>query len=65
MKRRTTSELLHEIAEDYLHLSQDADGRVDTTRRRRYEWLLKLVEQLKKGKLRETSKRAPKSLARF
>ena len=41
MKR--TAQTLREIAEDYLHLAQDADGKVDGLRRRRYEWLVKLA----------------------
>jgi len=47
VKRRTTAEILAEIAEDYQHLAQDVDGRVDSTRKKRYEWLLKLVKRLK------------------
>jgi hypothetical protein len=36
------------FAADYLHLAQDADGRVDATRRRRYRWLIDLVKRLRK-----------------
>ena len=46
--KRKTFEILAEIAEDYQHLAQDADGRVDATRRRRYRWLMNLVERLRK-----------------
>jgi hypothetical protein len=47
---RTTAEILREIAEDYLHLAQDADGKVDATRRKKYQWLLKLSNKLRKEK---------------
>jgi hypothetical protein len=50
MKRRTTPEIVEEIAADYLHLAQDADGKVDSTRQKRYEWLLKLAKRLKEVK---------------
>lgn len=48
--KRTTAEILREIAEDYLHLAQDADGNVDGSRRKRYQWLLNLSAKLKKVK---------------
>ena len=35
---------LREIAADYLHLAQDADGNVDRLRNKRYADLLKLVD---------------------
>jgi hypothetical protein len=41
--KRTAAQTLREIAEDYLHLAQDADGKVDSLRRRRYKWLVKLA----------------------
>jgi hypothetical protein len=34
------------IANDYLHLAQDADGKVDALRRKHYRWLMKLVKKL-------------------
>jgi hypothetical protein len=34
------------IAADYLHQAQDADGKVDTLRRRRYKWLMKLAAKI-------------------
>lgn len=40
------AERLEWIARDYLHLAQDADGKVDALRKRRYEWLMKLVKKL-------------------
>lgn len=48
--KRTTAEILREIAEDYLHLAQDADARVDATRRKKYRWLVKLSNKLRKVK---------------
>jgi hypothetical protein len=40
-----TSKMLREIAADYIHLAQDADGNTDSLRRRRYEWLLRRTDQ--------------------
>jgi hypothetical protein len=34
------------IANDYVHLAQDADGKVDALRRKQYRWLMKLVNKL-------------------
>jgi hypothetical protein len=42
---------IREIAADYLHLAQDADGKVDRVRRKRHAELLQLanmVEAIKK-----------------
>jgi hypothetical protein len=41
-------ETLREIAADYLHLAQDADGKVDSLRKKRYAQLLKLADKLQK-----------------
>src|SRR6202042_1657226 len=41
-----TSKILREMAEDYLHLAADADGKVDGLRKRNYKWLVKLSERL-------------------
>jgi uncharacterized membrane-anchored protein YhcB (DUF1043 family) len=46
--KRTTAELLREIAEDYQHLSQDTDGKIDGLRKKRYRWLVKLSVTLSK-----------------
>jgi hypothetical protein len=35
-----TSQILREMAEDYLHLAADADGRIDGLRKRNYKWLV-------------------------
>jgi len=47
-KQMRTFEILEEIAADYLHLAQDADGKVDAPRRRRHKWLMNLVRRLRK-----------------
>ena len=44
-------ETLREIAADYLHLAQDAEGKVDALRKRRYAQLIKLAGELLKQKL--------------
>jgi len=44
-----TSQILRELAEDYLHLAADADGKVDGLRKRNYKWLVKLSERLRTG----------------
>ena len=49
MKLRKASKILEEIAGDYLHLAQDADGKVDATRRRRYRWLINLVRRMRRS----------------
>jgi hypothetical protein len=40
------AERLEWIANDYLHLAQDADGKVDALRRKQYRWLMRLVKKL-------------------
>jgi len=47
MRSLPTSKLLRELAEDYLHLAADADGKVDGLRKRNYKWLVKLSERLR------------------
>lgn len=42
----STSQILREMAEDYLHLAQDADGNVDALRKRNYKWLVKFAETM-------------------
>jgi hypothetical protein len=44
-------ETLHEIAADYLHLAQDAEGKVDALRKKRYAQLIKLAGELLKRKI--------------
>lgn len=44
MAKETTRQKFEEIAADYLHLAQDADGKVDALRR--YESLMKLAEKM-------------------
>jgi hypothetical protein len=44
------SDALREIAADYLHLAQDADGKVDSLRKKWYAQLLKLADDLPRGK---------------
>jgi hypothetical protein len=46
-KALATSQILREMAEDYLHLAADADGKVDGMRKRNYKWLVKLAERLR------------------
>jgi hypothetical protein len=41
------SQILREMAEDYLYLAADADGKVDRLRKRNYKWLVKLSERLR------------------
>jgi hypothetical protein len=43
----STSQILREMAEDYLHLAADTDGKVDGLRTRNYRWLVRLSERLK------------------
>ena len=47
MKSLPTSQILREMAEDYLHLAADADSKVDRLRRRNYKWLVELSERLR------------------
>lgn len=42
----STSQILREMAEDYLHLAADTDGKVDGLRTRNYRWLVGLSERL-------------------
>lgn len=46
-------ETFREIAEDYLHLAQDADGKVDSTRQKRYRKLWEFAKTLPKRKSKE------------
>ncbi len=46
---------IREIAEDYLHLAQDADGNVDRLRQKRHAELLQLANTI------EAIKKMPKS----
>jgi hypothetical protein len=46
---------VREIAADYLHLAQDADGRVDRLRRKRHAELLQLANTI------DAVKKMPKS----
>jgi hypothetical protein len=48
MHKLKAFEILEEIASDYLILAQDAKGRVNPMRRRRYKWLMKFVKRLRK-----------------
>ena len=50
---------IREIAADYLHLAQDADGKVDRVRRKRHAELLDLANKI------EALKKTPKSRARI
>jgi hypothetical protein len=43
------------IAADYLHLAEDADGKVDQLRRKRYEELLQVADKI------EAVKKMPRS----
>jgi hypothetical protein len=47
MSKLKAFQILEEIAIDYLLLAQDAKGRVNPMRRRRYKWLMKFVERLR------------------
>ena len=46
---------IREIAADYLHLAQDADGKVDHVRRKRHAELLQLANKI------DVLKKMPKS----
>lgn len=50
---------LREIAADYLHLAQDADGNVDRLRNKRYADLLKLADEV--DALQRILKKMPKA----
>lgn len=43
--RRSVSNVLREIAADYFHLAQDADGKVDKVRQKRHVQLIHLAER--------------------
>jgi hypothetical protein len=43
MRRLKAFQILEEIAIDYFMLAQDAKGRVNPVRRRRYKWLTRLT----------------------
>lgn len=43
--RRSASNVLREIAADYIHLAQDADGKVDKVRQKRHVQLIHLAER--------------------
>jgi hypothetical protein len=62
MKRLPTSQILRELAEDYLHLAAAADGRVDGLRKRNYRWLVKL--SAREAKVEAMKKSSPKKKAR-
>jgi hypothetical protein len=47
MKKRSDSQVLRELAEDYLHLAADSDGKVDALRKRNYQWLVRFSERVK------------------
>jgi hypothetical protein len=59
MRSLPTSQILREMAEDYLHLAADADGKVDGLRKRNYKWLVKLSERLRTEEKKQSSGRAP------
>jgi|HubBroStandDraft_1064217.scaffolds.fasta_scaffold315149_2 hypothetical protein len=40
------SQILREMAEEYLHLAAETDGNVDSLRQRNYRWLIKFAEEL-------------------
>jgi hypothetical protein len=53
MPKLTTSQIVYEIAEDYLHLAAGTDGKADALRERNYRWLIKLADKIKsKGPFR-------------
>jgi hypothetical protein len=43
----TTSQIVYEIAEDYLHLAASANGEADALRESNYRWLVKLADKIK------------------
>jgi hypothetical protein len=45
-KRRSTSQALREIAEDYRHLAADAQGATGDLRTKNYHWLMKLADKI-------------------
>jgi hypothetical protein len=53
MLKLTTSQIVRDIAEDYLHLAAGANGKADELRERNYLWLIRLADKIKsKGPLR-------------
>jgi hypothetical protein len=51
-QKLSTSEILREIAEDYLNLAKEADGKADYMRTRNYLWLRKLADRIQGTKKR-------------
>ena len=46
-RKLTTSQIVREIAEDYLHLAGNREGQPDPRRESNYHWLLKLADKIK------------------
>ncbi len=44
--KRTTSQIVREIANDYRHLATEAHGRSDALRESNYRWLIKLADKI-------------------
>jgi hypothetical protein len=51
------AEALREIAEDYLYLARDKDGKADTLRQRRYKRLCALAKTLPKRPRKDGTKK--------
>jgi hypothetical protein len=53
----TTPQALRDIAEDYLYLAADKDGKVDVLRKTNYQWLLKVADELSSKERKERKQR--------
>jgi hypothetical protein len=51
-KPLSASEVLREIAEDYLNMAKHGDGKADYLRTRNYLWLVRLADRIQGAKKR-------------
>ena len=47
VRKRPTSQVVREIAEDYLQLARNEGGTPDTLRESNYRWLMKLADKIR------------------
>ncbi|HXT74827.1 MAG TPA: hypothetical protein VN780_00940 [Candidatus Eisenbacteria bacterium] len=47
VRKRPTSQVVREIAEDYLQLARNGGGTPDTLRESNYRWLMKLADKIR------------------
>ena len=47
VRKRPTSQVVREIAEDYLQLARSSGGTLDATRESNYRWLIKLADKIR------------------